>query len=376
MIVAFVIRELKALLHDKGFLLLALGGPLFYSLFYPLPYTQDIARKIPVAVVDNDKSFYSRQLTRMLDAEEEIRPVSFRLLTEAKTALEKRRVFAVLTLENDFEKNILKNVPQTVHIYTDGSYPIYYKQTTAALQRAIKTMSAGIEIKKLQAQGAGPAAGILRSPLRLGIKNVYSSAGAYRNYLVPAVFVTVAYQIALMVIGLRAGTLREQKKKYTPRLTPLTVWLGKTIAFLCFMAGYFVYLFGLMFRLYGFSGGTQLGLWFAFYMLFSIAAVGLGLTIGNWFKERESSVMFIVVTSLPLVFMSGVIWPVWKMPLLIRALRLCIPLTYGITGVVRLFVMNAPISAIWPYLGGICVLATVFSFTAYYTIKKRYPTQI
>lgn len=376
MILKFIIRELKALFRDKGFLLLALGGPLFYSVFYPLPYTHDVARNIPVAIIDEDKSPVSGQLIRMLRGAEEIAPVSYNTLPEAKEGLEKRDVFAVLVLDKNFSKNLAKGVPASAHFYTDASYPIYYKQTVAAFQRILKTFSAGIEIKKLQAYGAGASAAVLRSPLRLGVHQLYSPAGAYRNYLVPAVFVTVAYQIILMVIGLRAGALYEQKKKYSARLKPFQIWLGKMAAFLCFMAGYFIYLFVLMFRLYGFSGGENVGAWFLFYILFAVATVGLGLTLGGLFKARESSVMFIVVTSLPLVFMSGVIWPVWKMPLVIRMFRLCIPLTYGITGMVRLFIMNASWAEAWPYACGLSMLAAVFCVTSYYTIQRRYPTQI
>lgn len=376
MTVKFIIRELKVLFRDKGFLLLAVGGPLFYSVFYPFPYTYDVARKIPVAVVDNDKSSLSRQLVRMIEGQEELSPIAYSSIMHAKEDLEKRKVFAVLTLEKDFAKNIAKGARETARFYADAAYPIYYKQTTAALQRVIKTFSAGIEIKKLQARGAGPAAAIFRSPVRLGIHQLYSPAGAYRNYLVPAVFVAVAHQIMLMVIGLRAGTLYEGKKKYSSRMAPFQVWLGKMTAFLCFMAGYFIYLFVFMFRLYGFSDGVNLWAWFLFYMLFSVATVGLGLTLGGFFKERESSVMFIVVTSLPLVFMSGVIWPVWKMPLVIQVFRLCVPLTYGITGMVRLFIMNASLTDIWPYVLACGALATVFCITSYYTIKKRYPAQI
>lgn len=376
MIIPFIVKELKELLKDGGFLLLALGGPLFYSFFYPFPYMHDVARQIPVAVVDEDNSYLSRQLVRMMRAEEEIKPVSYSALSEAKKALDRREVFAIVSLDKDFERNMLKSVPQQVHIYTDASYPVYYKQTTTALQRAIKTVSAGAEIKKLQALGAGPVAVILRSPVQLNVVNLYSPTGAYRNYLVPAIFVAVAHQIMLIVIGLRAGTLYERKRRYSARLTPFSVWLGKTLSFLCLMAGYFVYLFVLMFRLYGFSGGERLVSWFLFYMLFSVATVGLGITLSRWFKERETPILFIVVTSIPLVFMSGIIWPVWKMPLLVQGLRLCVPMTYGITGAVRLFVMNGTWADIVPYVCGCTVLAVVFSYTAYRTVKKRYPVQL
>ena len=376
MILDFIKREFRAILRDSGFLLLAIGAPLFYSLFYPFPYTKDIARNIPVGIVDQDNSYYSRQLAQMMRASEEIQPLNFATIQEAKQALETNKIFAIAVLDKDFSKNIMKNIPQTVRIYTDGVYPIYYKQATAALQRAIKTMSAGIEIKKLQSLGTGKAAMVLRSPISFNIKNLYSPAGAYRNYLVPAVFVTLVQQIIIIIIGLRAGTLYEKKRRYSPRIKPFQVWLGNMFVYLFFAVIYFIYLFILIYRFYGFSGGTQITTWFLFYMIFSIATVGLGLTLANVFKERETSVMFLVVTSIPLLFTSGIIWPVWKMPVFIQIARLFVPMTYGIKGVVQIFIMNASLPDILPYVLGCSVLAILFCITSYYTVKKRYPTKI
>lgn len=375
MILKFIKREIRALFKDAGFLLLAIGAPLFYSVFYPFPYSRDIARDIPVAIVDQDNSYYSRQLGQMLRAEEEIKPFNFATIEEAKQALEKSKIFAILVVQKDFGKNILKNIPQTVRIYTDGVYPIYYKQTTASLQRAIKTMSAGIEIKKLQALGTGNAAMTLRSPISFGLKNLYSPVGAYRNYLVPAVFVALVHQILIIIIGLRVGTLYEKKKRFSAIFKPYQIWFGNMFIYLTFALGYFIYLFILIYRLYGFSGGTQILPWFLFYLIFAIATIGLGLTLANIFKERESSVMFVAVTSIPLLFMSGIIWPVWKMPVLIQIFRLCVPLTYGIKGMTQMFIIGAPLRDVLPYLYGCSGLAIIFSLTSYLVIRNRFNLQ-
>ena len=375
MIWKFIKREFRAIFTDSGFLLLAIGAPIFYSLFYPFPYSKDIARNIPVAIVDQDNSYYSRQLGQMLRASEEVKPLNFATINEAKQALEESKIFAILILHKDFGKNILKNLPQTVRIYTDGVYPIYYKQTTASLQRVIKTMSAGIEIKKLQSLGAGNAAITLRSPISFTLKNLYSPVGAYRNYLVPAVFVALVHQIIIIIIGLRAGTLYEKKRQYPTYFKPYQIWLGNIFIYLTFALGYFVYLFILTYRLYGFSGGTQVWQWFTFYLIFSLATIGLGLTLGNLFKERETSVMFVAVTSIPLLFLSGIIWPVWKMPLILQIVRLFVPLTYGIKAMTQIFIMGASILDILPYLCGCIVLAIIFSITSYLGIKRQLTLQ-
>ena len=375
MIFKFIKREFRVLFKDSGFLLLAIGAPIFYSVFYPFPYTKDIARNIPVAIVDQDNSYYSRQLGQMLRASEEVKPLNFATIDEAKQALEKSKIFAILVLHKDFGKNILKNLPQTVRIYTDGVYPIYYKQTSAALQRVIKTMSAGIEIKKLQSLGSGNTAMTLRSPISFGLKNLYSPVGAYRTYLAPAAFVTVIHQILIIIIGLRVGTLYEKRKLYSTLFKPYQIWLGNMVIYLTFALGYFIYLFILIYRFYGFSGGTQILPWFLFYLIFSIATIGLGLTLSNVFRERESSIMFVAVTSIPLLFLSGIIWPVWKMPLILQIVRLFVPLTYGIKAMTQIFVMGASLGDILPYLYGCISLAIIFGITSYLGIKKRFNLQ-
>ena len=47
---------------------LFIGAILFYSFFYPYPYRSEVVKEIPIVVVDQDKSFLSRMLTRMTDA--------------------------------------------------------------------------------------------------------------------------------------------------------------------------------------------------------------------------------------------------------------------------------------------------------------------
>jgi Predicted membrane protein len=370
-------RELKGLLKDKGLLLLAIGGPFLYSFFYPLPYQHKIVRKMPVAVVDADKTNTSFKLKQMIKATEQVSLTeNYLTLQDAQKALKERKIYGVVYIPQDFQKNILKNQVQAVKIWTDGSYIIYYKQATKALQTAIKTMSAGIEIKKIQAKGAGKAAYVLRSPITITERDLYNPSGSYLEYAVPAVFVAVIHQVLLMIIGMRSGTLRESKKKYSPSLRPINILFGKTLAFLFFGLCYFVFYFILVYRILGFTGGGTILSFFIFYFIFVLSVIFLGIFLAQFFSERESSVMFIVVSSLPLFFMSGVVWPVYQMPFFIQILRVLAPLSYGIEGMTRLFIMQEPLLQALPLLTGMFVYMLISGILAYYTIKKRYPNKI
>ncbi len=64
---------LRSVIFDKGALVPAVGGILLYFMFYPLPYSAQEVRDVPVVVADYDASPMSRQLERDLDATQAVR---------------------------------------------------------------------------------------------------------------------------------------------------------------------------------------------------------------------------------------------------------------------------------------------------------------
>ena len=63
---AFVAEWQRVLAIRGAFLLLV--APLVYGIYYPQPYLNQILRKTPIAVVDNDLSELSRSIVQTLDA--------------------------------------------------------------------------------------------------------------------------------------------------------------------------------------------------------------------------------------------------------------------------------------------------------------------
>src|SRR5262249_40615656 len=64
---AFVAEWRRVLAIPGAFALLVLA-PVLYGFYYPQPYLNQILRKIPIAVVDNDLSELSRKIVQTLDA--------------------------------------------------------------------------------------------------------------------------------------------------------------------------------------------------------------------------------------------------------------------------------------------------------------------
>ena len=66
---AFV-DECQALLHSIAGLTVLVMGVLFYSVLYPQPYLHQAPQKLPLLVVDRDRTTTSRTLLRLLDSTE------------------------------------------------------------------------------------------------------------------------------------------------------------------------------------------------------------------------------------------------------------------------------------------------------------------
>src|SRR5262249_24527221 len=62
------VAEWRRVLALRGAFILLVVGPLFYGIYYPQPYLNQILRKIPIAVFDSDQSELSRRIVQTLDA--------------------------------------------------------------------------------------------------------------------------------------------------------------------------------------------------------------------------------------------------------------------------------------------------------------------
>src|SRR5215472_6324204 len=68
-VVGGFIGEWRRVLADRGVFSFLLVAPVFYGAFYPQPYLGQLVRKIPIAVVDDDRTPLSRSLIQALDAD-------------------------------------------------------------------------------------------------------------------------------------------------------------------------------------------------------------------------------------------------------------------------------------------------------------------
>jgi ABC-2 type transport system permease protein len=349
---------LLAIVRDKGALLFFTVAPLLYGFFYPWPYTTQLVTRVPVAIVDLDHSSLSRQITRFAQASPRL---DVALITgdegEARQAMWRGEIEGYAVLPHDLKRNVLRGENAVVPVAGNGAYLLLNKTVLTGFAEAIGTVSAGVEIRKLEARGqSAQQAAQSRSPVNTQMVALFNPDEGYGNYVVPAVAIIIIQQTLLMGVALLTGTMVEQG---TQRASGST-WLGRIAAFSSFGMLTGMLYFGWIFALHGYPrGGNPLGA-LLLLILFIPAVAAAGALAGLLFGDRERAIQVLLFTSIPMAFLSGFSWPGEALPQALQWLRWLIPSTAGIQASLRLNQMGASLADVAPLLAMLAILGAIF----------------
>ncbi|MBB4843497.1 ABC-2 type transport system permease protein [Paucibacter oligotrophus] len=363
---------LASALRDQGALLMLVAAPIIYSFFYPWPYATQALQRVPVAIVDQDHSNLSRQIIRFAQASPRLQ---LRLVSgdeaEVQALMAGREIEGYLLLPPQLKRDVARGQGVVLPVLANGAYFLTNKVVLSGFGEVLGTVSAGVELKQLQARGQPPLqAAQSRSPLNLRLLPLYNLSEGYGSYVVPAVAVLIIQQLLLIGTALWVGTWFEQPRT-EKNADSLWAWSARTAAFALFgllSAGWF---FGLTFPFLGYAhGGNPFGT--ALLLLpFCWGVAALGVALGALFADRERAMQALLCTSLPIAFLAGFSWPRESLPAALQTLGEAIPAVIGIQAFVRLNQMGAPLEGVASYGWALLAQALGFSLLAAWAVGRR-----
>lgn len=340
-------RELRLTVRDQGVLIFFLLVPLAYPLVYAFIYTNEVVRDVPVAVVDDSRTSRSRLYVRHLDASPDVHVAAWCAdMDEARQMMRRREAYGIVYLPENFNDELVRGRQACVKVFCDMSGLLYYKALLAANTYVSLDMNADIKMN-YQPGLTEEQEKILTQPIAYEEVSLYNPQNGFAAFLIPAVLVLVIHQTLLLGIGLSAGTAREHNSY--AELVPvnrhfnglLRIVFGKGLAYLLVYVPVAVYVLGVvprLFRLNHLGAPATLG---AFAVPFLLATIFFAMTVSVAMRRRETCILLIVFTSVPLLFISGVSWPRSAVPTFWQAVSYLFPSTFGINGCIRINSMGA-----------------------------------
>ena len=339
--------EFKNVITDAGVLIFFLVAPLGYPLLYCCIYDNEVAKEVPMVVVDHSNSSRSREFTRLCDASRDVRGVGrCANMSEAEAAMKEKKAYGIMLIPDDFDKKIVRGEKSNVLLYSSMSSLLYYKAFLSTLTEVSFEMNEDIQISRMAALSDRQQE-VEVTPIEYEHVNYFNPQGGFASFLIPAVLVLIIQQTLLMGISLLVGAARDRNT--FRNLVPIQnhyrgtfrIVFGKTFCYLTFYAIVSVYLLWVVPRLFSLP---QMGdrMTVALFMLpFLLSCIFFSMTLSAFVRDRESSFVIFIFLSLILLFASGVSWPASAVPWYWKVFSYVFPSTFGIHGFVKMNTMGS-----------------------------------
>jgi ABC-2 type transport system permease protein len=356
-IAANVTAEWRRVLVNRGAFGLLVLAPVFYGVFYPQPYLTEILRDVPIAVVDNDLNGFSREIVEALDASGSVKvAVRTDTLEEARRSLNRGKVFAIVGIPPDTQRDVLKGNTVPLPVYVDATYLFLYKSAATGIADAIGSVVSGLAAAGARTDGSlAKAALASTSPADILLQPIFNPVGGYAGYVVPAAFVLIVQQTLLIGAAMLTGPALSAAGAW-----PLATVLGRALAHLTLaIPALLLYLIVLP-RIYGLPALGQSGELFVLAVPFVLATSLLGQAVGARFRNAETAVLLFLGLSIPLFFLVGFAWPREAMPGPVLAAGSIFPSEFAIDGLVRVNQTGASLHEVSRDWGGLWCLTGVY----------------
>jgi ABC-2 type transport system permease protein len=319
---------------------------------------------LPLVVVDQDRSVDSRLLRDQLVASKTFKVIELTANPErARQQIRAGRARVAVVIPPHFQDHRTRGVPAQLLVLIDGS------DSTASAQALATVNGLAARDNLARAETVAPLVGAIQAqPIIL-----FNPEGRTANYIIPGL---VAVLLQLVGIVLSAGAIVREREKGTLEqllvtpINPLGLMLGKlgpylvvslvemSTILLAMRFGFGVAIRGSVFLLYG----------IALFYLFALLA--MGLLISTRASTQMEAQQMAQMLFLPGIFLSGYIFPFEGMPVVLRAIGLCFPVTHMIAIMRGVVLRRADIVDLWPHIAALLGMSVVLVWLGARSIKK------
>ena len=350
-------RELRRIARQPIYFALMVVLPVVSFAFFALLFSRGVARDIPIAVVDLDRTTLSRKVTQMIDATPTaLVAYEAQDMAEGERMIREGKISAVVLIPEFFEKNILSNSQTHLDAYIIGTNITVNGLLSKDIQTAATTFSAGIQLQLLGKQGLTERqAAAQLMPVRFNrhvLFNPYINYGYYLSpSFMPMMLLIFTIMVSIFAVGneLKHGTAREWLD--TGGGSVVAALAGKLLPILTTMVLVSMAMFVIIFKVVGVPLNGSLGVLMLANLLFVAGYAAIGVCIVSLLSNLRLSLSIGGGYSVLAFTYSGLTFPIMAMWPEIRIFSCIFPFTFYTDICVDQMLRGAPAVYSLPDLG-------------------------
>ena len=338
--------------------------------------TTDV-RNVPIVVVDGDRSIRSRQLMERFAASRYFDIVGEELDPRAVDAdLAAGRAWLAIVVPSGFGEALAGHGPATnrvVQVLADGTDA---NSSGVALAYALSLISEfGAEVRADEARWTPAPAGASGPAIDSRVRVWFNPQLESKDFMLPGVVAVLLLVITTSLSSMAIVREREQGTLEQLNVTPLGRWeliLGKLLPYA--LVGFIDVLLVLTVAVYWFEVPLRGSIWLLLgaSVIYLVCTLGLGLFVSTISATQQQAMMTATFFFLvPMMYLSGFIFPIENMPPVIQAITTLIPLRYFLVIVRGIFLKGVGWDVLWPQFAALSAWGATMLALAAVRSRKR-----
>jgi ABC-2 type transport system permease protein len=360
----FIKKEFYHIFRDTRTLVVLIGMPIIQVILFGYAIRTEI-NDADIGILDKSRDYATTELTnKLLSSGYFNLAVYFDNESQFEKAFREGKVKQIIVFDEDFAVNLEKESKAKFQLINDASNPNMATQLNAYVYSIINDYISELNQKE------GKTIAVIVPELRMlynpELKSVY--------LFVPGLISFILLLVSTLMTSIAITKERElgtMEVLLVSPLKPTTIILGKVAPYILIAllnAASVIILSLIVFKL-PFNGDPLL--YFFEILLFIITALALGIFISTIAKTQQVAMMVSLAgLMMPSILLSGFIFPVENMPLVLQIVSNIIPSTWFLIIVKGIILKGIGIEYLWKetlILAGMCVFFIILSIRKFKT---------
>lgn len=338
--IGFIKKEFYHIFRDKRSLFILFGMPVVQVMLFGFAITNEI-NNVDIAILDHSKDATTQEIIDKITASKYFSVKDFLdNENDIETAFKKGKIKAVLNFETDFSKKLLTKNQATIQILTDATDPNTANTISNYTASILKTYQ---ELLNKDA----------KIPYQIGIQTrmFYNPEMKSVYMFVPGVMTIILMLVSAMMTSIsitREKELGTMEILLVSPLKPFQVIVGKVVPYVLLSVINAIIIILLSIFIFKMPVAGSMFLLGAESILFIINALSLGILISTISATQQTAMMISLMgLMLPVILLSGFIFPISSMPLPLQVISNIIPAKWFIIILKGIMLKGVGLAYLW-----------------------------
>ena len=338
--IAFVNKEFRHIIRDNRTLLIIIGMPIVEILLFGFAINMEV-QNITVAFYDPSPDAITKGITERIKQNSYFNNQgNMQSMEDMEEAMQKGDLDLAVVFQQNFQEDLVHTGNAAIQLLANSSDP-NRGSISATYATAI---IAGYQQEQME---------LMQIPFQIQTENrmIYNPQMKSSYMFVPGIMGLVLMIICTIMTSVSIVREKERGTMEVLLASPLklgTMIFAKTIPYMVISFIDFIIILLLSYFVLGVPINGSLLLLFLVAIIYISLTLTYGLTISTMVDKQMNAVIFSAITAmLPVLMLSGMIFPVSSMPAVLQALSTIVPARWFIDAVRKVMIQGQGLFMIW-----------------------------